>query len=524
MLAVILNFLIYFAAYSYTLTTAVNFFHPITPVISFIILPCSLIFSILSTKYAPFNQFCMPAHKSRVSFLGVFVCLIIFLWFIIVINRLSRDTDLNIYYLPTALLMNHSIWYPGIGMLSLVVAFQNGTSILASLFTAFGIPGLEFIPGFCIWIIFGMAIYLYLLKKKIKPYICFVVATTLILAPRLFWESYNMGTDMPMACFLAIALFALSDRNFKDAALFFAMASAFKPLGQAAYGMFMAGYFFFLLFRRSLKELLDFKIILSIVLFLAVSTRLYIATGNPIYPAIPINLAPWGMAIEDQMGIISNARSWHAGFLVNYQNSFIGITSCIKDFFVFPNRVNSSYWFSPFFLLCLFSACYLFIRDKRYKNMGLHIWTVAVLVCIFIISWAFTVPQMRFVLGPLIFITVIFFAFSIKAKLPLIFKGLIYLSLFFTLACFGVNVKRHFKVFIIPMLGLSLEESNKFLPYDVKNAYTTVTMADGFKYTVSKSGYCGRSKPPCMHAYTVDDRNTVIKGYKEYNKRFLTRK
>lgn len=533
MLSFILNFLIYTIAYLYTSTVIINFYYPITAFISAIVLFICIPLAILSSIFAPLNQFSLPQHKVKIDFIGVFAFFIILFWFSIVINRVSRGCDLLVYQLPLSLLMNNSIWFPGIGKISSTMAFSNGTSVLASPFTSFNRGGLEFIPGFTIWIIYGMGIFVYLVRRKINPYISFITASMFLLTPTFFWDHYNMGTDMPTACFLALGLLSLSDKNYRDSALFFALTALFKPLGQVTYIFLALGFCLFLIYcfftRKSqagreaadnVKKLWDSKVIFSLILFLLVSLRLYIATGNPFYPAVAIKTPSWGIPYAETKGLMEAIKDWMAPASERLQSSPIGF---LKDFFVFPKRINGGYWFSPFFLSCLVVSTYLFIKEKKYKNVSFNSWLTFSLTMILLAGWLFSVPHYRFIGGVLVFICLALFCYSVRGKPGIVFKGAIYLSLLFTLAAFCINVKGHMDSYIITMYGLSLEEAEKHMPYyrESKEIFSTVVMEDGFTYTVSKSAWCARSKPPCLNSYTIGNKDEIIERYKKYNKKFL---
>lgn len=524
MLTSIYSIAIYMIIYMFLLTMTINIFHPITSYLASFVLFCSLILSIISAKKVPIISADTNINNKRIDYTGITITLLLLSYFIIVINRVSIGVDTNVYHLPTSILMNHSLWYPGIGMLSVLMSFNNGTSVLASLFTSFNRPGLEFVPGFMIWVLFGVSVFLYLRRKDIRYYISVLTAGIIMLTPRLFWESYNMGTDMPMAFFIAFGFIFLSEKDYKNAALFFALSSAFKPLGQVAFIIFMAVYTIYSIYTRDIKKLFNVKVILGCLIFMLVSLKLYIATGNPFYPALQMKLVPWGMSVNIQQGIVANIYNIRQTIFKPYAGSFMKSLLYIRDFFFLPNRMWCSNWFSPVFLASAFGAMYVFIKDKKYKTISVHSILVALMLIFFIVGWFQKALQIRLILGILTAMMLIFLRFSLnKEDLPAILKFMIYISLAVTFLLFGMNVGKHYKNYMRPVLGLSQEEVQKHMPYrGVKDMFKEVTTEEGFTYTVSKSGYCGRSKPPCFHSYTPPgNREATLKEYLKYNRKFI---
>jgi len=523
MLVYVINFLIYYVIYSYFLTISINFLHPITAVIALIIYLCSLIFSIISTRYIPFKQFTLSREKPRLSFIAILAALILGVWLNTTIRRISIGVDTNVYHLPLSLLMNNSIWYPGISRISSHMAFPNGTSVLASPFTSLGIPGLEFIPGFFIWVIYAIGIFTYLVKNRINQYLSFIVTAMFLLTPRFFWESYNMGTDMPAACFLTLGLFALLDKKYEDTLLFFALSSIFKTIGQVSFSLFLPAYVLLLCFGSKRREISRTKIIIAILLFAGSCLRLYIGTGNPIYPALGLSFAEWGIHSGIQKGLVNSLR-YCIREASSATDSLRNLFIFLRDFTIFPKRLRCSYWFSPFLVTCIPFAVYFFIKERKWKSIDLNKGVIIILVSILSAIWLFSIPDFRFIAGPLVFVNLFLFCFIIKRNMLRIFRLVIYLSLFFTLGCFIFNVKTHLKRFIFPVYNMPAKEAIAYYSCYSDDIVSTVAMEDGFTYTVSKSTYCGRSKPPCLNAYTVGSKDEFIKKYQKHNTKFIKRR
>lgn len=508
-----INLVIYGVIYLYLFTAAINFFHPIVKIISIIIIFISMLLSFLSAVFVPFSTFSLTNRIKRIPkiwFITIFFFLPI--WFFVVLHRPTIDTDANVYHLPLSILMNHSVWYPGIGKLCHHFGFPNGNSVLASAFTSFGISGFENIPNLIIWLIFGVGIFIYSVKKKINLFISFAVSLLFLFTPVLFWQSYNMGTDLPCACFLLFGLLALSDKHFEDASLFLSLSAIFKTLGIVAFGLFIP--YMLVIYRREKINLLHPKFLLSFILFTVFLIRIFIATGNPIYPVLPLKLVSWGISPGIQKGIVNGSLRYYSGI----ERNLVGFFIFIKDFLFFPHRVRSSYWFSPFLLVCLVPFLYLFIRDKFYRRINANTSFISFLVIIIFIIWFIGSPLFRFIAGVLIFITLKLFIFlSNDLRVSKLYNGIIYVSLFATLSLFTFNAGKHIKNDVFPLINAPERTVETFMPFD-KKIFSSVKTKDGFMYFKSSSTYCGRMKPPCINSYSIGSEEKLIKEYRRYNR------
>ena len=500
-MAYFINLVTYGLIYIYLFTAAINFFHPVTKIISIIIIFLSITLSFITANFIPLNTFILPDKIKRIPKIWVGITsFLLLVWFFVVIFRPTIDTDANIYHLPLSILMNHSVWYIGIGKLCHHFGFPNGNSALASIFTSFGISGFENIPNLIIWLIFGVGIFSYLIKKKINLFISFSVSLLFLFTPVLFWQSYNMGTDLPCACFLLFGLLALSDKHFEDASLFLSLSAVFKTLGIVAFGLFIP--YMLVIYRREKVNLLHPKFLLSFILFAVFLIRIFIATGNPIYPVLSLNFVSWGISLDIQNGVIHGLKHYS-----EVQRTLGGFFIFIKDFLFFPHHFKSSYWFSPFLLACLLPFLYLGIKNKYYRRLNLHSMYLFSLISILLLIWFIGSPLFRFIAGILIFITLKLFIFIVRFELPKLCSGIIYASLFITLSLFSFNIGKH----------ISSESIEPLLPFD-KKIFSIVEKEDGFAYSKSSSTYCGRILPPCINSYSVGSEEELVREYRKYNK------
>jgi hypothetical protein len=200
--SLLLSFLIYIISYLYLSTAALNFFLPIAEPIAALILLGSIVFATCSTRFIPFNTF--SARPIFIDFSGILpasILSITILWAGIALFRPTIEGDGTSYHLPVSLLMNHSVWYPGIGKLSSHFGFPNGVSVISSVFTTFSGLSVENIPNLVMWLILGLGVFLYLIKHEVNSYLSLVISIMYMIDPDIFWQSYNLGTDLPSACF-----------------------------------------------------------------------------------------------------------------------------------------------------------------------------------------------------------------------------------------------------------------------------------------------------------------------------------
>jgi hypothetical protein len=431
-------------------------------------------------------------------------------WLVVVAVRPTMDTDANVYHLPQSLLMNHSVWYPGIAKLSLPFGISNGDSVLASNFTAFGKIGFENIPNLIIWIIFSLGIFIYLKRKEISTFNSLSLTFMFMLTPILFWQSYNMGTDLPYICFAVFGLLAFSEQYFDDTALFFALASVFKTHGLILFVMFMP-----YIFLRHIKEkkpwLFNTKIILAFFLIAIVFLRTFIATGNPFFPVFVYNFGNWSIDIGVQRMFIDSLRAYSGA-----ERTLSGFLLFIKDFLFFPKRVMSSYWFSPFFLSASITALIFFITKKYYRKVNSVFLYLTFIIIIYGVIWFISSPLERFIAAILIFLTIKSFIFISKAKLPNFFILVNYAMLYSCLFLFIINAIVHIKKDVSPLINVSQETIDKFRDYT--DGIILRKTEDGFIYSKTISTYVGRTQPPCVTSYAAGREEDLIREFRKYNK------
>ena len=510
----ILKAIILFLTWLYMYVALLNFFFPMKPLISQVIL-----FLVAVTVFLTFKKVELDVFRNRNSsssmkrFMILILCFLSALWILIVIFRPTMDTDANVYHLPLSILMNHSVWYPGIVKLSTHFGFPNGNSVLASVFTSSGIIGFENIPNLFLWITLGIGVYIYLIKKGLSLFLSFFVPFVFLLTPVIFWQSYNMGTDLPSACFLLFGLLAFSDKKLEDSMLFFSLASVFKPLGMVAFLLTAAYIVFLRVSGRKKVDLLKPKIVLSFVLFFVYLVRMFIGTGNPFYPVLPLNFASWGISPAVQRELLSASIRFYSGV----ERTLLGTFVFTKDFFLFPNRVGSSYWFIPFFLVCFILSSYVFIKHRQYKKVDIHYGYLSFLIVCLAIIWFIGSPLFRFIAGLLIFINIKSFISLYRFRVGKLHMLIVYTFLFITLGAYIYNTGEHIKDDVVPLIHPSSEARESKLPFD-KKIFSTIETEDGFTYSVSDSTFCGRVKPPCINLYSIGDKDELIKEYRKYNR------
>lgn len=512
----ILKTIIFFFTWLYVYVALLNFFFPIRPIISQIVIFLTAVTVFLTFKKVELDVFHNGNTSSSTNKFTIFILYFLSaLWIVVVILRPTIDTDANVYHLPLSILMNHSVWYPGIVKLSTHFGFPNGNSVLASVFTSSGIIGFENIPNIFLWITLGIGIYIYLIKKRVSLFLPFVIPFVFLLTPAIFWQSYNMGTDLPSACFLLFGLLALSDKKREDSMLFFSLASVFKPLSLIAFLLTTVYIASLRISGRKSVDLLNPKIILSFVLFFIYLVRIFIGTGNPFYPVLPLNFASWGISPEVQKGLLSASIRFYSGVKRTLPGTFV----FIKDFLLFPHRVRSCRWFTPFFLTCFISSLYVFIKYRQYKKINLHYGYLFFLVVCLTVIWFIGSPLFRFIAGLLIFINIKSFItlYRFRFRVGKLCMLILYASLFIILGPYIYNAGKHIKDDVFPLIHPSSEARESKLPFN-KEIISTIETEDGFRYSKSDSTFCGRVKPPCISLHSIGDEDELIKEYRKYNR------
>lgn len=515
-MALIVNLIIYNIIFTYLFTVSIIFFHPITRSISVGIILISLALSFISAFFLPLSIFISGQREREIPKVWAGVTFVLFvIWFFICLHRPTIDTDANVYHLPLSLLMNNSVWYPGIGKLSTVFSYPNGSSVLATVFTSFKMVGFENIPNLIIWIMLGMGIFIYLASKKVSLFIAFLVTILLVFTPVLFWQSYNMGTDLPTACFILFGFLALSDKKFEDSILFFSLSAVFKTLGLVAL-LFMLPYILFLKFRKKEKiNLMQPKIILATFIFMLYLARMIIATGNPLYPAVCLKIAPWGISEDVQKRMIMNIKTY-SGVHMNFQGFFL----FLKDFLFFPHRIKGEFWFWPFTAGCLIVFSYLFLKGRVNRRIDLNSGFIIFLICCLFGIWFIGSPLFRFIAGAFMFITLKLFIVCSRKYLPKLCRNLLYSSLVLTLSLFLFNAIVHIKQDALPLAHI-LRDASRDLRGGEKTVLQVQTQ-DGFLYYRATMRYCGRSPVPCLSAYADGEEEQLIQEFRKCNKKFLT--
>jgi hypothetical protein len=512
----LLSFLIYFITSTFILTSIANFFIPVTRFISLLILFSSILSSSFGAFFIPLNIF-LSGHSLRklpkIPLWLFFFAMII--WAVVAIYRPTTESDATGYHLPIALLMNYSVWYPGIGQLSSTFGFPNGTSVLASIFTSFDILSLENIPNLLIWFILGMGIFS-ILVHNISTTFSFLLTLMFIFSPDFFWQSYNMATDLPCACFLFFGLIALSEDSIEDSFLFLALSAVFKTIGVLAFSLASPYLFFCFIKRQKSISPLHPKIVMSILLFLLSILRVYIATGNPIYPSLALNLASWGISSDIQYNFIKSELISYSG--VDFTP--FGLIMFLIYLFILPHKFNSSYWFSPFFVITLVASIHVCLSTQRYKLINLrHLYSSFILISL-LLAWFLYSPLFRFIIGLFLFVNIKLLIFTYKSKMYNSYKPIIMASLCITLALFMVNAVRHIYQDVIPIIDESPQAIDKYMPW-VKGSdsgkFTVKYTEDGFMYSKSTTQYCQKMRPPCVSARSLENEDILIKEFRKYN-------
>jgi len=511
------NFIIYNYVYIFSLVTLINFFFAITPLVAIFILVISATSSFLSTKYMSLDIFALERESVSFSRTVVIILFLIFLiWSFIIVNRPNTGTDANIYHLPLSLFINNSIWYPGIAKLSSHFGFPNGTSVLASVFTSFGYASFEVIPNLVTWLVYGMGIYFYLLKKNVSVLISLISTCMFILTPYIFFESYNMGTDLPCAFFITFGLAALYNRYYEDSLLFFSLSAIFKTLGLLAYFLVLP-YILLIFMRKKTKySIWKPKIFLSFILLLASLLRVYIATGNPIYPAIPINLAaPWGISQDIQSNIVNGLKNYSG-----IEKTFFGIVMFMINFVVSPHSVKSGYWFSPFLVISAIISLFLIVKMRDLSFININFLYTCFVMIIMSVLWIAYSPLFRFILGVLIFINLQLFIFLYNRSTRIL-RSISIAVLCGVLLIFSFNVYEKLTTTILPLINASPKKIEQAMPWygkEVETVFTTEQTDDGFIYSKSTTNFCQRMPPPCISRRSVANEKELVQAYRKYNK------
>ena len=485
----------------------------------------------------PFRTFTITVLPSISPIIQVITYFLLFLWISIISLRPTGDIDANVYHMPLSLLINNSRWYPGIVNLSSHFGFPNGTSVIASIFTSFNIVGFENIPSLITWLVLGLGVFIYLIKKQVPSFIAVLTACMFALSPHIFYSSYNIGTDLPCTVFLAFGLLALSDKHFEDACVFFALSGIFKPLGALA-AILSISYILMVFLVKNEKHVSSyFRISLSILLLFISSMRVYVATGNPIYPIIPLNIAPWGISKEIQDYIINGVHGTSAEgqsipegivgeglkYYSGVERTVPGFLAFVKNFTFFPDRIRSSHWFWPFLAICLIIYLYNlaknFFEGRTLRLFNANNMFCFVLIMVLFVGWFLYSPLFRFIAGVLIFINIKFLVPSYhNSSYParIIICGILIL----VSGAFLANAIGRISNVVLPLVNASPEMVEMRMPWKKSGQETQfirIDTGDGFTYSRSTSTFCHRMPPPCINKHSLADERTLIRDYRKYN-------
>jgi len=534
----VFNGLTSFVVYLYLFVGGVNFFFPVDRIVSIACLMAAAFGAAWDKTRLGFNRVVVQETSvvffPKIGAIGISIGLLLFVvWAVLVINRPSLDVDAHVYRLPLALLMNQSIWYPGIGKLNHHFGFPNGDSVLASVFTGFGINGFENIPNLLIWITFGLGVLLYAFQKGLTVFPAGLLVLLSLFTPDVFWQSYNMGSDLPHTCFLFFGLVALWDHKIDEAGAFFAIGAVMKNLAFIAF--FLLVIYVVLKYGTSRFVTHGTKVIwgVSFVLIVLTAARSFAATGNPIYPLAAVNWASWGIPEAIQQVRLEILRGY-----TGIQRTVLGGFVFLKNLFFSPAKVNSGVWFSAAMMVYGIAACIIKLRGVMKRSTcfqypkGLQVLSerkfAAIMILILLGCWAYGSPIFRFAAGIFLFITVqcfvsIFLHLKCHAPVTSIYRkgvlAVLYAPLLIYCAAFAYNSVRHVQKDVIPYY-LNQRNVIDLLPYD-SDVFEVVQTEDGFRYTRSTSNYsAGRGWPiPTVSEYSVGDEAGLVHAYRLYNRK-----
>jgi hypothetical protein len=265
------------------------------------------------------------------------------------------------------------------------------------------------------------------------------------------------------------------------------------------------------------------KVVIAILLIGISVLRIYIATGNPVYPAWPVDLADWGISSDIQQKLINGTDAQTGPGLRQYvgvQRSLLGYVIFALSFVFVPHRVKSSYWFSPFLISSFIVGIYYFVKDKYYHSLSVNAWYLVAMLQVLLFVWLFYSPLFRFAAGVFIFITLKLYVFCqthTRSWRPRLFLSS---AVGLTLGFFTLNVARHVNHNIIAVLRHTPEAVTEWMPWEGadRDKFTTNYTADGFRYSRADAMYCQRMLPPCISMRSLADAATLIHEYRKYNR------
>jgi len=465
-----------FVAISYVATVLFNFFHRVDLGGALVILTIGATGSFyLKLRSDLFSSYRMP--------LWFFPAVVLFSFQAIFYQ--ARFVDTHVYHLPGALLMNKSVWFPGIGHISHHMAFPNASSVISSLFTSTGIVGIENLIGYLTWIFLGVGVFLYL-SRYISKKLSLCVMGIFLLSGNIYFQMCNMGTDLPCVTFMLFGLLAVKEKKLPESLLFLALSAGFKPLGLVAFGL----VFFYSLVARSFR--VNRWSVLALVVVGVTFLRTYLATGNPFYPLIRVCWADWGFSVDTQERIVNGSLLRYSGV----ERTVTGAWNLLIALFVAPIKYKSADWFSTFFLVLAIPylwVCKGFKKFLAFRN--------ALIIILFSV-WFVGSPLIRFVEGLLMYMTIQMVIQLSQVKLHKFVKGAIAASMVFTFLYFMDSI--YWQSSRIPAFSVTRVE------YPLKTPDGRVIFSE------IKSTTCGRSPQPCINKYTVD-KDKFLKGYLQHN-------
>lgn len=506
------NAAVYLVLIACLLTTSFNFFHPVTAPAAAFLSAASVVSAVYLSKRRPFRLFAMQPKRRPPFRTLLLLAIFATVWGLAVALRPTTGIDANVYHLPVALFMNHSRWYPGVAFIASHYGKANGTAILASLSTAFGRPGLENIPCVVVWYTYGAGMYAYLRRRNVGQTLAAGVVGTILLSPYLFYEAYNMGTDLPAVCFLTFGLLAFSEMLLGESVIFFAMAAVFKPLGIVALA-FVGAYCILLLFGKKavLRSLVDFRVLLALFTAVLIRIRVCLATGNPLYPFVIVAPFAWGLPASVQAKIVAQIRSYS-----HVSRSLRAMPRFLLDFTLRPKAINSSPWFVPLFAACTAGWAWLRAKKECKPRIAAHGVAVGLLCALLVVVWWVGSPIFRFIAGVLAFAVLIGTVAVAQQGTPRIIRRLLYGAMLLTIAAFSFNAARRFWQIGIPLINADGETFYAYVPFK-PSCFTEHVTDDGFVYTRSCSTWCYRSRPPCINTLTIGPEEDVISAFRRYN-------
>lgn len=502
----------YFIVFLFLVTGVTNFFTEISPYIAGGIILGSGVGAVMSALYRPFRLFCYEkkkyffVHDRYLFLLGVLLG-----FFVYFLQRPTLDADAHVYRLPLARLMNGSVWYPGIGGLCSLFGFANGDAVLASLFTSFGRRGLESMPNMVIYFLMISTIIAYLKRHGVRSIDVVLLVCVVSLCPDLFWQAYNMGSDLPAAYFCLLGFFSIEQRNYDEALFFFAATSMFKPLCLPVCVIIII----YILFKKRGYErqlICNFYVGLGVLILTLVSLRKFYAVGNPLFPVVAFCGADWGMPRCLQQAFVSGALKGYVA--ISY--TFKGILFFCKDILFRPHFVQSSFSFLPLFLVVVPASIWQSCEERTFLVSQEGKLLVVICVCLMVL-WFCSSPVFRFLIAPFAYIFLRMIIFVLNGNTFRYYKYVLRAAVACFVFLFCFNIVHHMYSDVYPFFFET--DYRKRLPYD-GSIFKVKTSAEGLQYVVSETTFCHDAIIPCMNSYSYEAEEPAIKRFFINNKKY----